>query len=161
MGQGFIELNLQTRLREKIKERGITVSELCRRSGLSRNCVDYILEGVTMNPGCRTLLAIAHVLECNVSDFLDGDKKQLCREEMAVWNCAVKMNLKEIRERQGLKKKDVARKTGVDSGEISRMEKSQKKNPSIKSIFKIAKILNCSVDDLIELVPVKDVNTRK
>lgn len=43
-----------------------------------------------------------------------------------------------------------SRKAGISSGIIHNIIKSDNPNPTIDSVLKIAKIMNCSLDDLLE-----------
>lgn len=55
----------------------------------------------------------------------------------------------EIRDAKGMKDFDVAKATGIPSSTFSDW-KSGKSKPKIEKIIKIAKVLECSVDALIE-----------
>ena len=63
----------ETRLRvsELLKERGMSASELMRRSGLSWTTIQPIAAGEASNPELDTLEKIARALEVKVSDLLD------------------------------------------------------------------------------------------
>lgn len=63
----------ETRLRvsELLKERGMSASELMRRSGLSWTTIQPIAAGEPRNVGLDTLEKIARVLGVKVSDLLD------------------------------------------------------------------------------------------
>ena len=58
------------------------------------------------------------------------------------------MRLREIRKSQGMTAQALAEKLGVSQGAISHYETGRRK-PSIDMVVKMAKVFNCSVDDLI------------
>lgn len=58
------------------------------------------------------------------------------------------MRLREIRKKQGMTAQVLAEKLGVSQGAISHYETGRRK-PSIDMVVKMAKVFNCSVDDLI------------
>ena len=51
---------------------------------------------------------------------------------------------------RGMSKKEVAQRLGVSQVVLSRWINGHA-NPSLENAFKLAKILNCKVDDLFEL----------
>lgn len=58
------------------------------------------------------------------------------------------MNLRQIRERENIKPIDLASKMAVDVSTITRWETGAR-NPDVDSLIKLSKILNCSVDELV------------
>ena len=64
----------------------------------------------------------------------------------------IKISLKEIREKRCLTQKELAQKAGVSIGVITRIEQNIHKNVLFASMLKIAKALNSSVYDLIEII---------
>ena len=58
------------------------------------------------------------------------------------------MKLRELRKRAGLKPSELASKMAVDITTISRWETGTRK-PDVDSLVKLSKILNCTVDDLV------------
>lgn len=135
-----------------MKKRGMSITLLSKKSGVSYNGVFYILHGTTTNPGCYTLLSLAKALECNLSDLIDGDIKQLYqREGTDTKNYILKTHIKEIRRKKGLRGIDVAMECDISPTEFRNIENGKTKNVRIDNILKIARTLNCSVDDLVEL----------
>jgi transcriptional regulator with XRE-family HTH domain len=63
----------------------------------------------------------------------------------------IKINLKEIREDKGLFQTQLAKKANVRLGVITRIEQNLYKNPSLIPILQIAKALDVSIYDLIEI----------
>ena len=58
------------------------------------------------------------------------------------------MTLKNLRILQNVKQKDLLKVLNVSSGCLSQWE-SGKRQPSIETIPKLAKILNCSIEELV------------
>lgn len=59
------------------------------------------------------------------------------------------MNLKKIRKDKGLTQNELAKKLGMRPSAISRYE-HEFRSPNLKTAQKLAEILGCSIDDLIE-----------
>ena len=59
------------------------------------------------------------------------------------------MRLEEIRKKKGLSQEDLARKLDVKQNTVSQWEKG-KRNPSLPMLLNIAKILECSIGDLVQ-----------
>lgn len=59
------------------------------------------------------------------------------------------MRLKAVRESQGLSQKELADKVGLTDKAISAYER-EKRMPNARVLKKIAKALNCKVDDLLK-----------
>lgn len=55
--------------------------------------------------------------------------------------------MRNFREKQGLKQKDLAKTTGLSRAAISLYE-NKKSTPSLKSAFIISKVLNTTVEEL-------------
>ena len=62
----------------------------------------------------------------------------------------MKFNLKEIREKSNLTQAELAEKSGVGRVTISRLETGELKETTLGTLTKLAKVLQVSVDDLIE-----------
>lgn len=56
------------------KEKGMSLIELSRISGVPKGSVDKILSGASKNPGITPLMAIAHALDLTLDD-LDSRKQ--------------------------------------------------------------------------------------
>ena len=70
--------NLQTTLKSHLLKSNLSIREVERRAGLNRSALSNILEGKSKNPTLHTLYALAEVLECSLSDFIESP---LVREE--------------------------------------------------------------------------------
>lgn len=57
-------------------------------------------------------------------------------------------NLKEIRKAKGLNQEELSRKSGVGRITISRLESGALKESSVSTLMKIAKALDCNVEDI-------------
>ncbi|MFW6009280.1 MAG: helix-turn-helix transcriptional regulator [archaeon] len=60
-------------------------------------------------------------------------------------------NIRKYRKKAGLSEEELGEKIGYSHRTISMLELNQYKNPRISLVLKIAKVLNCKVDDLYEL----------
>ncbi len=60
------------------------------------------------------------------------------------------LNLKKLRIEKGLSQKELAEKMGVSDNVITNYE-TKKKTPNLKRIVQMADILDCSLDQLIDL----------
>ncbi len=58
-------------------------------------------------------------------------------------------NIKKLRVQRGMNQQELCRILGVDTAYISNVENG-KKNPTLKTVEKIAKILNMSVNKLLK-----------
>lgn len=57
-------------------------------------------------------------------------------------------NLKEIRKAKGLNQEELSKKSGVGRITISRLESGALKESSVSTLMKIAKALECNVEDI-------------
>lgn len=60
------------------------------------------------------------------------------------------LKLKKLRNEVGMSQKDLAERLGVSDTVIVNYENG-KKNPNLKRLVQMAEILNCSLDDMIDL----------
>lgn len=58
--------------------------------------------------------------------------------------------LQRIREKRGMTQSELAKKAGVKQSAISWIENKKTANPGAITLYKMAKTLKCTVDDLIE-----------
>lgn len=63
----------------------------------------------------------------------------------------MKNNIKEIREKKGIKQRELAELTGLSVGYICHLEKGSRKNPSYNTMVSIANALNENVVKVFEL----------
>ncbi len=61
----------------------------------------------------------------------------------------MKCNIKELRLKNNLTQKDLARLVDTNETTISRWERGQ--HPSVPALWKLARALNCKVDDLYSI----------
>lgn len=83
-----------------------------------------------------------------VPHYIADDKQVTPTEECA----ARKIFLSEYRKKAGLTQKQLAEKLGVAQGAVANWEAGDRK-PNIVTLKKIAKILGCTADELLE--PIK------
>ena len=58
-------------------------------------------------------------------------------------------NIKELRIRKGMNQQDLCRILGVDTAYVSNIENG-KTNPTLKTVEKISKVLNVSINELLK-----------
>lgn len=63
----------------------------------------------------------------------------------------MRFNLKEMRKAANLTQAELAQKSGVGRVTISRLETGKLKETTFGTLLKLAKVLQVSVDDLIEM----------
>lgn len=63
------------------------------------------------------------------------------------------LHLKEIREKKNISMYELAKLSGVDRGNISRMESGKLKpeNITIGTLVKLARVLNVNIDEILDL----------
>lgn len=62
-----------------------------------------------------------------------------------------KLNLREIRESKGITQTELAAAINIDRSVISHYE-HERKFPSLERLCQIAKVLNVTLDDLVEII---------
>ncbi len=62
----------------------------------------------------------------------------------------MKIKLEEIRTKRKLNQRQLSDASGVPQPMISDIENGNVQNPTIKTLFKLASALKCTVDDLID-----------
>ena len=62
----------------------------------------------------------------------------------------MRVELESMRKRRGLNQRELAEKSGVPQPIISQIEIGHVKSPGIQVLYKLARALKCTVDDLIE-----------
>ena len=73
MVDGYSEL-LINRVSSLCQERGITIYQLSKMSGVSHSTIDNIVNRNTFNPRIKTLHKIATAFSLTVAEFLDFDE---------------------------------------------------------------------------------------
>ncbi len=62
----------------------------------------------------------------------------------------IRLRIKEKCAEQGITISDLARKTGMQNENIHKIISGRNPNPTIKTIFKMANALNCTIDEFVE-----------
>jgi transcriptional regulator with XRE-family HTH domain len=77
-GKEAVSIDVGVRLRQLREERGNSIRELARRSGLSANALSLIERGRT-SPSVSTLYKISEALEVPITSFFEtpGDRSQI------------------------------------------------------------------------------------
>jgi len=58
-------------------------------------------------------------------------------------------NIKKLRKQHKLSQEELARKAEITYSTLIKIESGSNKNPTIKTIYKIAKVFNVTIDDLM------------
>lgn len=70
-------MSLGSRINDIRKEKGISLDELCERSGVPKGTLSKITAGITDNPTLETVKSIARALECTLDDFDDEPVRKI------------------------------------------------------------------------------------
>ena len=62
----------------------------------------------------------------------------------------MKVLLETMRKRRNLNQRELSERSGVPQPMISEIERGIVRNPQIGTMYKLAKALKCTIDDLIE-----------
>ena len=62
------------------------------------------------------------------------------------------LKLEEVRKQRGINQTELARRVGCSQAAICKFE-SGDMNPSLETLVKLSKALNCSLDDLVSAEP--------
>jgi XRE family transcriptional regulator, master regulator for biofilm formation len=73
--------NVGKRIKEIRQKRGLSVRELAKKMDTSHSYISRVENG-KVTPSLETLVKMAEVLECNVSDFFDNENKIEADEEL-------------------------------------------------------------------------------
>ncbi len=71
-----------------------------------------------------------------------------------------KFKLKEVRQKKGLTQQELAKKLDIKQQNISEYE-SGKQKPSLDTFIEMAKILNLTLDELIEYVDIHEIVSKE
>ncbi len=66
---------MMVKVREIRQQRGITVYELAKRSGLAQSFVWRLDHGTATSPGIGSLVKLAKALDCEVTDLYEEEVK--------------------------------------------------------------------------------------
>ena len=61
--------------------------------------------------------------------------------------------LSQIRKKQGLTQEEVARRSGLATATISKLEEGKSTDPKISTVLKLALALDCSLDAFVAVYP--------
>lgn len=59
---------------------------------------------------------------------------------------------------KGMKKTELAKKAGLTPGTLAKLSKNE--NVSMESLIKICKTLDCTFDEIVEVIGIKQSNTK-
>lgn len=65
-------MSLGSRINEIRKQKGLSIDELCEKSGIPKGTLSKITAGITASPTLDTVRAIANALECRLDDLDDS-----------------------------------------------------------------------------------------
>ncbi|MCC6680399.1 MAG: helix-turn-helix transcriptional regulator [Phycisphaeraceae bacterium] len=82
---------------------------------------------------------------------VDADKQRLSREAMEVKArmdaaFAAMQLLKAEREKRGISLTELAERTGIDKGNLSRMENNRNANPTLETLHRIARAIGGTIE---------------
>lgn len=69
-------MSISSHIRKRLNERGLSVHALEKQAGLKPSAVHNILYGRSKNPTAHTLQAIAHALDCSISDLINEENRE-------------------------------------------------------------------------------------
>lgn len=130
---------LGKKIRKLIKRKGIKQVDVCRAVGLSPSRLSNYLSG-SREPDLETLSRIARFLEVKLDYFAYGDKIENTKETGE--------NIKQMREKRGFTKNDLASVAKIDVQVLTRAELGYGEFER-DLIENLASCLTCSVSDLI------------
>lgn len=130
---------LGNKIRKLIKRKGIKQVDVCRAVGLSPSRLSNYLSG-SREPDLETLSRIARFLEVKLDYFAYGDKIRNTKETGE--------NIKNMREKRGFTKTDLAAVAKIDVQALTRLELGYGEFER-DLIENLASSLTCSVSDLI------------
>ena len=88
---------IRSHIKSKMEEKGISAHALEKMAGLRQSAVQNILYGRSKNPSIQILQAIAHALDCTVSDLIAEEESFIrtqtsasttsSKTSNAPWNC--------------------------------------------------------------------------
>ncbi len=62
------------RIRELCKKRGFSINKLATMSDVKQSTLDNIMQGVTKNPGVKTIHKLAHAFNMTFAEFIDFEE---------------------------------------------------------------------------------------
>jgi len=62
------------RIRKLCDKRGISINKLANMSDVKQSTLDNIMQGITKNPGVKTIHKIALAFNMTLAEFLDFDE---------------------------------------------------------------------------------------
>lgn len=125
------ENNVGARLRRLREQKGITLSELSRRSGVSLAHISEI-ERSRSTASLKTLEKLAAVLEVTTSSLLRAGQEDTLGNR-----------LKRLREKIGLTQKELAQQVGISHSLIGQIE-TDRIQPSLSTLSSLAEALGVS-----------------
>jgi len=127
-----------------------------QKCGIDENSLAKILNGTTKNPSIHTVTKIADALNCSVDELLEERRSNCDQKELKLKSpknsvIAIKESLaKRISAMgSGFKKSAFVVKVGITEEALSHILTGKVKNPRVYTVAKMAKVLGCSVDELI------------
>ncbi|MCI8594991.1 MAG: helix-turn-helix transcriptional regulator [Oscillospiraceae bacterium] len=69
-------MSLSSKINELRKQKGLSIDELCQKSGIPKGTLSKITAGITTSPTLDTVCAIANALECTLDDLSDKPIKK-------------------------------------------------------------------------------------
>ena len=135
---------------EKIEEKGLTISDFVEQMGWKQRSSFYnIING---NPTIPVLERMAKILDCQVSDLLCEEDEPAYKDYPHCYTEAneqrsIKLRLRQLLSERGLTSAKFAELVGLHKTSISYILNG-KHMPSVDTLFKFSKVLNCKFTDL-------------
>jgi len=134
------------RLRSKLK---LSQSGLARRANL---CCTYLssLEAGRRNPTVDTLAALAKALDVSIAQLLESEEQETSRPR----RFRLGSRIRKLRRERGLSQAALAAAAQVDRTYLTDIERGHR-NPTLRSVARLAGALNISVPALFSTAPKK------
>lgn len=65
------DLKIKSKIKARMKEKGMSIKELAEETGLSYETIRSILEGLTKEPRLYTMVLLSIALECSIDDLFE------------------------------------------------------------------------------------------
>ena len=81
---------LREKIREKLKEKNLTIGEAEKLSKLGPTSLRHFLSGRIKSPTVETLSSLARTLDCNLSELVENSETVITSEDMKKeWNSSI------------------------------------------------------------------------
>ncbi len=141
-------MDLEKRLRQLRKARGLTASELAARAGLPTSYVARLESGQIRDPRVSTVRKLAKVLWVTMGNMLDETYTAEPHVVERDYDKVLGVRLRGLREAEGLSVRALAKRAGVGWTTINRIELG-KAVPQLRTVEKLAQALRVPLHEMI------------